>query len=67
MKPDICDEVVRLLTPPPAPKEGRGRLVWTAIGLFYRHGINAIGLDRNADGGEYIPGSLYVECVTTSS
>ena len=40
------DEVIRVLTAPPAPKEGRNRLVWVAIDLFYRHGINAIGLDR---------------------
>jgi len=35
-----------LLGVPPAPKQGRGRLVATAIDLFYRHGFNAIGLDR---------------------
>jgi AcrR family transcriptional regulator len=28
------------------PKRGRGRLVATAVELFYRHGFNAVGLDR---------------------
>jgi AcrR family transcriptional regulator len=28
------------------PKRGRGRLVATAVEIFYRHGFNAVGLDR---------------------
>ena len=28
------------------PQRGRGRLVATAVELFYRHGFNAVGLDR---------------------
>jgi AcrR family transcriptional regulator len=28
------------------PRRGRGRLVATAVELFYRHGFNAVGLDR---------------------
>lgn len=28
------------------PSRGRGRLVATAVELFYRHGFNAVGLDR---------------------
>ena len=28
------------------PDRGRGRLVATAVELFYRHGFNAVGLDR---------------------
>ena len=28
------------------PKRGRGRLVATAVELFYRHGFNAVGIDR---------------------
>jgi AcrR family transcriptional regulator len=28
------------------PARGRGRLVATAVELFYRHGFNAVGLDR---------------------
>ncbi len=28
------------------PKQGRGRLVATAVELFYRHGFNAVGVDR---------------------
>ncbi len=28
------------------PERGRGRLVATAVELFYRHGFNAVGLDR---------------------
>jgi AcrR family transcriptional regulator len=28
------------------PKVGRGRLVATAVELFYRHGFNAVGLDQ---------------------
>jgi AcrR family transcriptional regulator len=31
------------------PKRGRGRLVATAVELFYRHGFNAVGLDRVID------------------
>ena len=31
------------------PKRGRGRLVATAVELFYRHGFNAVGLDRVLD------------------
>lgn len=31
---------------PEIPKQGRGRLVATAIELFYRHGFNAIGIDH---------------------
>jgi AcrR family transcriptional regulator len=38
--------VANLLTWPEAPKQGRGRLIFTAVALFYRHGIMAIGLDR---------------------
>jgi AcrR family transcriptional regulator len=28
------------------PRRGRGRLVATAVELFYRHGFNAVGIDR---------------------
>jgi len=28
------------------PSRGRGRLVATAVELFYRHGFNAVGIDR---------------------
>ena len=31
------------------PNRGRGRLVATALELFYRHGFNAIGIDRVID------------------
>lgn len=35
-----------LLGAPPPPKNGRERLVATAVELFYRHGFNAVGIDR---------------------
>ena len=31
------------------PARGRGRLVATAVELFYRHGFNAVGVDRVID------------------
>jgi len=31
------------------PARGRGRLVATAVELFYRHGFNAVGIDRVID------------------
>jgi AcrR family transcriptional regulator len=31
------------------PDRGRGRLVATAVELFYRHGFNAVGIDRVID------------------
>lgn len=31
------------------PRQGRGRLVATAVELFYRHGFNAVGLDHVLD------------------
>ena len=35
-----------LLGVPPAPRNGRERLVDAAIDLFYTHGFNAVGLDQ---------------------
>lgn len=46
MKHTRYDEIVRILAVPQGPSEGRGRLVWAAIHLFYRHGINAVGVDK---------------------
>src|SRR5579862_9066215 len=31
---------------PDPPKNGRERLVLTAVDLFYRHGFGAVGIDR---------------------
>ena len=31
---------------PPAPKNGRARLIAAAVDLFYSHGINAVGIDQ---------------------
>jgi AcrR family transcriptional regulator len=38
--------VRELLALPEIPRQGRGRLVGTAMKLFYFHGINSVGLDR---------------------
>jgi AcrR family transcriptional regulator len=38
-----------LLGVPVAPRNARERIVLTAIDLFYRHGFNAVGLDRILD------------------
>lgn len=46
MKPKTVSE---LLGQPPPPRSGRERLVASGIELFYRHGIQAIGLDRVID------------------
>ena len=35
-----------LLGVPPPPANGRERIVYAAIELFYRHGFHAVGLDR---------------------
>jgi len=35
-----------LLGVPPPPTNGRERIVYKAIDLFYRHGFHAVGLDR---------------------
>ncbi len=35
-----------LLGVPDVPRRGRGRLLAVAADLFYRHGFNAVGLDR---------------------
>ena len=43
---ESCRTVADLLGVPEVPKQGRGRLIVTAIELFYRNGFNAIGLDR---------------------
>ncbi len=37
--------VSQLLALPDIPQKGRARLIGVAIHLFYRHGINAVGLD----------------------
>ena len=37
--------VCELLKLPEVPAQGAGRLVGVALDLFYRHGINAVGLD----------------------
>ncbi len=42
----VQDDIAQLLSVPEVPKEGRGRLIWSAIRLFYRYGINAVGVDR---------------------
>lgn len=39
------DKVRELLRLPGIPKQGAGRLVGIAMNLFYRHGINSVGLD----------------------
>jgi AcrR family transcriptional regulator len=31
---------------PPAPKNGRARLIAAAVDLFYSHGMNAVGIDQ---------------------
>ena len=45
-----CDErfeaINRKLAFPPVAKQGRDRLIGVSINLFYRFGINAVGLDR---------------------
>src|SRR6059058_3217514 len=38
--------VAALFGLPEPPKTGRERLVAAAIELFYRHGFNAVGIDR---------------------
>jgi AcrR family transcriptional regulator len=38
--------VVELFGLPEPPKSGRARLVYAAIELFYRHGFQAVGVDR---------------------
>src|SRR4249919_3239049 len=38
--------VSELLGLPDPPRTGRERLLATAIDLFYRHGFNAVGIDR---------------------
>src|SRR5688500_17714868 len=38
--------VTELLGVPDAPRNGRERLLATAIELFYRHGFGAVGVDR---------------------
>jgi AcrR family transcriptional regulator len=43
--PDVGERVRELLRLPEVPKQGRERLVGVAMHLFYRHGINAVGLD----------------------
>ncbi len=41
-----CKTAAELLGVMDTPKTGRGRLIITAIDLFYTHGFNAVGLDR---------------------
>jgi len=41
----LQDRVCELLRLPTIPTQGRNRLVGVAMDLFYRHGINAVGLD----------------------
>ena len=40
---------MELLGVPETPKNARGRLIETAINLFYTHGFNAVGLDQIID------------------
>jgi AcrR family transcriptional regulator len=42
---DVQTRVCDLLRLPGIPAQGRDRLVGVAMHLFYRHGINAVGLD----------------------
>jgi AcrR family transcriptional regulator len=42
---EVQTRVCELLRLPEIPEQGRDRLVGVAMGLFYRHGINAVGLD----------------------
>jgi len=46
MDAGVRADVARILAVPEVPPEGRGRLIWTAINLFYRRGINAVGIDQ---------------------
>jgi AcrR family transcriptional regulator len=41
-----CRSAAELLGVFETPRQGRGRLVATAVELFYRHGFNAVGLDH---------------------
>lgn len=42
---DVAARVREILRLPGVPEQGAGRLVAIALDLFYRHGINAVGLD----------------------
>jgi AcrR family transcriptional regulator len=42
---DVAARVREILRLPGVPEQGAGRLVAVALDLFYRHGINAVGLD----------------------
>lgn len=42
---DVQERVRELLRLPAIPEQGAGRLLGVAMDLFYRHGINAVGLD----------------------
>jgi AcrR family transcriptional regulator len=44
-RPEVHERVCELLRLPEIPEQGAGRLVGVAMHLFYRHGINAVGLD----------------------
>ena len=44
-RPEEQERVCELLRLPKIPEEGAGRLLGVAMDLFYRHGINAVGLD----------------------
>jgi AcrR family transcriptional regulator len=42
---ELQERVCALLRLPSIPTQGRDRLIGVAMQLFYRHGINAVGLD----------------------